>query len=87
MARSCHHEPGTVAGSPSTDRICKRVPDRGTADQGQCCDHVRDVRGDLQRVFGEEPSPSRAGLDAGDRQHAQPARGPVWCFDPGTGLG
>lgn len=51
--------PGTVVVNPRTDRIRKLVLDSGTADVGRWRDHVRDVRADFRRAFGEEPGPLR----------------------------
>ncbi|MDP3834697.1 MAG: DUF3047 domain-containing protein [Hydrogenophaga sp.] len=51
--------PGTVVVNPRTDRIRKLVLDSGTANVGRWRDHVRDVRADFRRAFGEEPGPLR----------------------------
>jgi hypothetical protein len=51
--------PGTVVVNPRTDRIRKLVLDSGTANVGLWRDHVRDVRADFRRAFGEEPGPLR----------------------------
>lgn len=51
--------PGTVVVNPRTDRIRKLVLDSGTVNVGRWRDHVRDVRADFRRAFGEEPGPLR----------------------------
>lgn len=56
---SAKDAPGTVVVNPRTDRIRKVVLDSGTAHVGQWRDHVRDVRADFRRAFGEEPGPLR----------------------------
>ncbi|MCW5655666.1 DUF3047 domain-containing protein [Hydrogenophaga sp.] len=49
----------TVLKNPRTDRIRKVVLDSGSERVGQWRDHVRDVRADFRRAFGEKPGPLR----------------------------
>jgi hypothetical protein len=48
-------EPGTVIGSPRTDRIRRLVVESGPAHLNRWMDYERDVRADYQRAFGEPP--------------------------------
>jgi len=47
--------PGTVIGSPRTDRIRKLVVESGAARLDKWLDYERDIRADYERVFGEAP--------------------------------
>lgn len=52
---SKHKPVGSVIASPRTQRIRKLVVESGPGNLGRWVDHVRDIRADFERAFGETP--------------------------------
>jgi hypothetical protein len=78
---------GSLINSPRTSRIRKLVIESGPGNLGQWVDHVRDVRADYERAFGEPPGALIGVAIMTDtdntRSRARAWYGPVSLREPG----